>query len=90
MFVCDKPRQYRAERSDRLNESDVTLLTALFLCFRRIINDSLRTDIPLLYPPYLIALGQWVCSSLSLCVVCDGECVTCVSSSVCLVFTLYH
>lgn len=25
---------------------------------RRIVNDSLRTDVPLLYPPYLIALGK--------------------------------
>ena len=28
--------------------------------FRRIVNDSLRTDVCLLYPPYLIALGKFV------------------------------
>ena len=27
--------------------------------FRRIVNDSLRTDVCLLYPPYLIALGKF-------------------------------
>lgn len=30
---------------------------SLCIC-RRIINDSLRTDVCLLYPPYLIALGK--------------------------------
>jgi len=29
----------------------------LILYFRRIINDSLRTDVSLLYPPYMISLG---------------------------------
>ena len=32
-------------------------LFVLCVCCRRIINDSLRTDVALLYPPYLIALA---------------------------------
>ncbi len=35
------------------------LVNTHFWFFRRIVNDSLRTDVPLMYPPYLIALCEY-------------------------------
>lgn len=43
-------------------------LIMYLLLYRRIVNDSLRTDVCLTYPPYLISLGkiyvhQWTLSN---------------------------
>ena len=38
--------------------SPVPNLICIYVRFRRIINDSLRTDVSLLYPPYMISLGM--------------------------------
>lgn len=35
------------------------LLMWLFFLSRRIVNDTYRTDLCLLYPPFMIALGNW-------------------------------
>jgi len=49
----------------------VMAVTCVFAYFRRIINDSLRTDVSLLYPPYMISLGMmsFLCTLLNSCAV---------------------
>lgn len=49
---------YITTQNDCANFDNLQTELQISAFYRRIINDSLRTDVCLLYPPYLIALGK--------------------------------
>ena len=53
-MIVFQPYRPLIEYCSELNEEAILPLAW------RIVNDSLRTDVALLYPPYLIALGKQV------------------------------
>jgi len=65
-----------------LEISTSAMCLSVCACFRRIINDSLRTDVSLLYPPYMISLGIvlsiFTCCLVSVSAYVQSEVCVCV------------
>ena len=49
--------QFSCSKTSKATASLNAFCIVVFVC-RRIVNDTLRTDVPLLFPPYMIALGM--------------------------------